>query len=353
MSESKGQSGAVHRLRVREVVTETPDACSFVFDVAPEQVDVVVHLPGQFLIVKIPSSSVGSVARCYSISSASPESEPLTITVKRVPGGYGSNWLCDNVRAGTELEVLKPAGVFTPRSFDRDLLLVAGGSGITPLMSILKSALWDHAGQVALVYANRDVGSVIFGRELDSLTRQYGSRVRVYHWLESERGIPTVEGLRELLAPFAERDIFVCGPAPYMDCATLALHELGVQGDRIHKERFVSLVGNPFEIASAPAHGEMAQVEGAQTQLTVDFEGSNCVLAWPRGAVLLDVLLQNGLDAPYSCREGSCSACACNLVSGEVEMLHNEILDAEDIASGLILACQAVPVTSSVSISYP
>jgi 3-ketosteroid 9alpha-monooxygenase subunit B len=320
-----------HQVRVAEVIEETAEARSLVLD-APSGFD---FLPGQFITVR-----VGAVARCYSMSSA--PHEGLKITVKRM--GSGSAWLCDEATEGTVLDVLPPAGVFTPRSLDEDLLLFAAGSGITPVMSIVKSVLAGGTGRIVLVYANRDERSVIFADELRGLA---ADRLVVVHWLESVQGLPTVPHLLELARPFADRVAFVCGPAPFMQAATTALRQLDLPRDRIHVEKFVSLSGNPFAVA-APLPGE----DRPSTTVDVELDGTRHRLDWPAQTRLLDLLLDNGIDAPYSCREGACSACTCRLVRGEVKMLNNDVLDEQDLADGYVLACQAVPVTDTVEITY-
>lgn len=329
----------IHTLTVAEVIAETADAHSVVFELAPEQAGAFRYRPGQFLTLRI-----GTAARCYSLSSAPHEGSRLKVTVKRTDSGYGSNWICDNIRAGATIDVLPPAGVFTPTNLDENLLLFAGGSGITPVMSILKTALRQGNGQLVLVYANRDEQSVIFRDELAALSREHPERLLVLHWLESVQGLPSVEQLRALAKPFAEFETFLCGPTPFMAAAKQALQNLGVPRMRMHLEKFVSLSGNPFDTEPADSDETAA--------LRVDLDGEQHEFTWPRRRKLLDLLLDKGLDAPYSCREGQCSACACRIVSGEVKMLNNEVLDSEDIAEGLVLACQSVPLTDDVSVTY-
>ncbi|OLR91348.1 hypothetical protein BJP25_27190 [Actinokineospora bangkokensis] len=232
-----------HLLTVAEVVAETPDACSIAFDAELD------YRPGQFLTLRVPSERTGSVARCYSLCSSPHVGDRPQVTVKRTAGGYASNWLCDNVAAGDTIEVLAPSGVFGPKHYDDDLLLVAGGSGITPVMSVLKSALARGEREVALVYANRDEPSVIFAEQLRGLAERYPGRLTVAHWLESERGLPSVADLAGLAAAHADHDAFLCGPQPFMKAVVEALTELGVPRERRHMERFVSLAANPFERA--------------------------------------------------------------------------------------------------------
>src|SRR5262249_30701645 len=151
-------------------------------------------------------------ARCYSLSSAPGIDSLMKITVKRVADGLVSNWICDEVCAGMTLEMLTPAGTFTPASFDDDLLLVAGGSGITPIMSIIKAALAHGKGRLALVYANRDERSVIFAEELRRFSADHPDRLTVRHWYDVQSGPPSPGSLASLLRPYADRDAYVCGP---------------------------------------------------------------------------------------------------------------------------------------------
>jgi len=331
------------QVRVADVVWETGDACSLVLDTGFE------YRPGQFVTVRIPSELCGSVARCYSLSSSPLAGERPAITVKRTEGGYASSWILDHVVAGTVLDVLPPAGTFCPGSLEGDFLLFAAGSGITPVMSILKSALVAGRGRVVLVYANRDERSVIFGSLLGQLAADSGGRLVVVHWLDSLLGLPSVAALAGLTRPYAalytSGEAFICGPDPYLAAVRSALAGLGVPGQRVHVERFLSLAENPFEDIPVTSGGTAAT-------LSVTLDGATTRLPWPAGTRMLDVLIEAGLDAPYSCRQGICGACACQLTGGQVEMAHNEVLEAADLADGYILACQAVSLAPEVHITY-
>jgi 3-ketosteroid 9alpha-monooxygenase subunit B len=334
-----------HQLQVAEVVSETDDACSLVFTVPAELSGEFAYRAGQFLTLRVPHDGEGSVARCYSLSSSPHTGDRHTITIKRVADGYASNWLADNVTAGTVLDALPPAGMFTPQSLDADFLMFAGGSGITPVMSIVKSALARGRGRITLIYTNRDERSVIFSQDLQRLAAEAGPRLLVLHWLDSLQGPPTAAAMAALARPHASREVFLCGPDPYMAVVREALAQLGVPAGRIHIERFLSLAENPFEEAQPDADSVAATLE-------VSLDGEKRVLPWPAGTRMLDVLIDEGLDAPFSCRQGICGACACQLTAGEVKMAHNEVLEEADVAGGYILACQAVPLTDTVSITY-
>lgn len=351
-------------LKVSDVIEETADAHSIVFDVPQDVAEQFEYTPGQFLTVAVPSERTGLVARCYSLSSA-PHTGRHQITVKRTADGYASNWICDNLRPGDTLRVLPPSGIFTPRDLDTDLLLFAGGSGITPIMSITRSALEKGSGRLVLFYANRDEQSVIFADQLAELGREYADRLVVVHWLESVQGLPTQDQLRSFATPYSSFTAFVCGPAPFMKAATGALKDLGFPRERRHQEKFVSLGGNPFgeveevqeaarTIAEADDHeDEDSEPIAGPISVEVELDGeTHSFDDWQGDKVLLEYLEEKGLDAPFSCREGQCSACACAVLEGEVRLKHNEVLDAEDLADGIRLVCQSLPASVKLRITY-
>jgi 3-ketosteroid 9alpha-monooxygenase subunit B len=355
-------------LNVAEVIEETADARSVVFEVPSELQETFAYTPGQFLTVAVPSDQTGLAARCYSLSSA-PHSGRHQITVKRTVDGYASNWIVENLKAGDTMRVLPPSGIFTPKDIDADFLLFAGGSGITPVMSIARTALEKGTGKVVLFYANEDESSVIFARQLAELVAEYADRFTVVHWLVALQGLPSEKQLGLFASYFMSYTAFVCGPAPYMKAVTNALKELGFPRERRHQEKFVSLGGNPF--------GEVEEVLAAQEQLKdlddgddpdetpaepafagpiaveVELDGQQYSFDdWQGDKVLLEYLEEKGLDAPFSCREGNCSACACMVLEGDLKLQHNEVLDRDDLAEGIRLVCQAKPLSEKVRITY-
>ena len=341
----------VLELQVADVVEETDDARSLVLAV-PDGVDIPAeklrYSPGQFLTLRVPSDRTGSVARCYSLCSSPFTGDPMTVTVKRINDGYASNWLCDNAYAGMKIDVLAPSGTFVPRTLDQDFLLLAAGSGITPMMSICKSALSEGGGKVVLIYANRDENSVIFAGALRELSAKYPDRLTVVHWLETVQGLPTAAALAGLAGPYIGRDAYICGPGPFMAAAEEALKNSDAPAHKIHIEVFKSLESDPF---AAVVIEEDDSDEGPATAI-VTLDGERHEVRWPRSAKLLDVLLDKGLDAPFSCREGHCGACAVLKKSGDVEMEVNDVLEQQDLDEGLILGCQARPRSDSVEITY-
>ncbi|GAA4588843.1 3-ketosteroid-9-alpha-hydroxylase reductase subunit [Actinoplanes octamycinicus] len=311
------------------MIAETADACSLVLAVPPELAAAFAYRPGQYVTVL-----VEGVARCYSLASSPDTGEDLKITIKRVRDGLASNWICDHVRAGQTVELLPPAGDFVPESLDDDLLLLAGGSGITPVMAIVKSVLARGRGRLTLVYANRDPDSVIFAAELAGLAERHGDRLSVTHWLDSERGAPTPAGLAALITE-SGLPAYVCGPDPFVMIARDALQRAGVPHDRVRVERFA-----------------LERVLTGDATLEVELDGQTHQLPWPAGKRMLDVVIEAGLNPPFSCRQGHCGACACRLLTGKVEMITNEILEEEDFAEGYVLACQSVARSDHVSVTY-
>ena len=343
----------VLELEVADVLAGTDEARSLVFR-APDgagdpaiPADRLRYAPGQFLTLRVPSDRTGSVARCYSLCSSPFTDDALTVTVKRTVDGYASNWLCDHAHPGMRIHVLAPSGTFVPKTLDDNFLLLAAGSGITPVMSICKSALSEGSGQVVLLYANRDDRSVIFGDALRELAAKYPDRLTMLHWLESLQGLPSATALAQLAAPFTDRQAFVCGPGPFMAAAREALETLKVPAQQIHIEVFRSLETDPFAAVKIEDEGDEPHATAV-----VELDGQTHTVSWPRRAKLLDVLLDAGLDAPFSCREGHCGACATTLRKGKVSMEVNDVLEQQDLDDGLILACQSHPETDSVEVTY-
>ncbi|UDY22205.1 ferredoxin--NADP reductase [Nocardioides sp. Kera G14] len=343
-------------LKVLDVIEETDDARTVVLDPG-EHTELFRYRAGQFITVAIPSERTGLVARCYSLSSSPHLEGPLAITVKRTLDGYASQWICSELKPGDSLQVLVPSGIFTPADLDQDLLLFAGGSGVTPIISIVRNALAEGSGRIVVFYANRDERSVIFAREWAELAAENPERLLVIHWLESVQGLPTQEQLKAFASAYTTYDAFVCGPAPFMKATTNALKELGFPRERRHQEKFVSLGGNPFgeirETAPPDPASDPSTSGAAPAHLEYELDGeSGTYDDWEASTTLLSFLESKGVKAPYSCREGECSACAFRLLKGDVKMLKNDVLDDEDIADGIRLGCQSLPTTDSVKITY-
>jgi 3-ketosteroid 9alpha-monooxygenase subunit B len=317
-----------------------------VFDVPAELRERFAFRPGQHLTLRVPASR--AALRCYSCSSV-PQGEPLRVTVKRMAAGLASNWLCDALEAGATLEVAPPAGVFTPRSLDGEFLLYAGGSGITPVFSILRSALIHGAGRVRLFYANRDEASIIFRGALDELAQKYPKRLDVVHWLDSAQGIPSPSELAQQAQGLDRPQCFICGPGPFMDAAAHALKRAGVPHGQVHVERFVSLPDDADDAVTAAA----APGDGGAVDIEVELDGVMHKVKGVRGQLLIEALEDAGLAPPYSCRAGACAACMCKLEDGEVELVHNHVLSQEDLEQHWILGCQALMHSAQIRVRYP
>jgi len=335
-----------HSLRVAQVVEETHDSRSIVFEIPTELRDRFHFKPGQHLQLHVPCGA-RPLPRCYSLSSIPDGVEAPRVTVKRVVDGRASNWLCAELKAGDTVEVAAPAGMFTPRRFDADFLLYAGGSGITPVFSILRTALKVGKGRIRLVYANRDERSVIFGRELAQLAREHPQRLEVIHWLDSVQGFASQAQLGALSRGWEAAECFICGPGVFMDASAAALRDAGVAGGRIHIERFVSLPEDADDDTPAKAPtGELVSIEAELDGVKHEIQGR-------KDQLLVDAMEDAGLMPPYSCRSGACAACMCHLEEGDVELLHNHVLTDQEMQEGWILACQALPLTPRVRLRYP
>jgi 3-ketosteroid 9alpha-monooxygenase subunit B len=237
--------------------------------------------------------------------------------------------------------------VFTPKSLDGDFLLFAGGSGITPVFSIILTVLAGGKGRIRLVYANRDERSVIFARELAQLSREHPQRLEVIHWLDAVQGIPSQAQLAALCRGHEHAEGFICGPSIFMDAAAAALRDVGVPHARIRVERFVSL---PEDADEQP----VASSEAGATDVLIEAELDGVLHAVPgkSGQLLIEALEAAGLDPPYSCRAGACATCMCRLEDGEVELMHNHALTEQDLAEHWILACQAIMRSPRIRVRY-
>lgn len=330
-----------HSLTILDVVPETPDSVSIALDVPVSLRTIFAYTSGQFLTVRRLVEGKMRL-RCYSLCSSPHDDALLRIAVKRVPGGLVSSALCAELRPGDVLEVQPPAGMFTPASLQADFLLFAGGSGITPILSILKAALGRGSGRIALIYANRDETAVIFRDTLNALVTAHSERLVVLHWIESVQGLPDAAKLAALARPWCAAESFICGPEPFMNAVGDALAGLGVPDERVHFERFLSL---PDEPPPPPLVND-----GPEVALNVLIDYERHALQWSRNETLLATMLAAGLDPPYSCRVGGCSACMCRVTQGDVTMAANQVLDASEIGHGWVLACQSYPASDAVSV---
>lgn len=338
-------SGPTHRLRIARIVQETPDARSLVLEIPEPLRETFAYRAGQFLTFRVPWPG-GTLVRCYSLSSSPVTDAEHKVTVKRVEGGRVSNWMNDVPAVGDELEVMRPAGLFCLRERSTPLVLFAGGSGITPVISILKTALASSPRDVRLLYANRNRESIIFRDELAELEGRYRGRLCVAHRLDDVHGFADRETVLRHVGEAGDADFYICGPGPFMDLVERTLEELGVARDQIFIERF-ELSGEPAPAESAPAEAE------APEAVEIILDGQRHTVPYRPGETLLQAARRAGLDPPFSCEEGYCSCCMARLEEGEVHLRHNECLDARQREEGWILTCQGVPTSRCCRIRYP
>jgi len=331
-----------HPLRVRAVEPETDEAVTVVLDVTEDLREAYRYDAGQFVTFRVWIDGRPHL-RSYSMSSAPVADPDLRVTVKRVPGGLVSNWLNDALAPGAVLEATPPAGVFCLGPCDGDVVAFSAGSGITPVISIIKEALATTSRRVHLLYANREPDAVIFRTELARLEERWPGRLRVVHHFDVDRGFVDAEEVRVFSAPASGAEYYVCGPGPFMDVVEQALHEAGVGDGHIHIERFT-----PSEAPAPPVEPE----EAAAARVTIELGGRAGTVEHRPGTTILQTARQMGMAPPFSCESGSCATCMAKLVQGSVVMHVNNALTHAEVEDGWVLTCQAVPTTPSVRIIY-
>jgi 3-ketosteroid 9alpha-monooxygenase subunit B len=336
--------GRAHRLRVRRIIEETHDAKSIVLDVPKELEADFRYKAGQFLTLSIPVNGM-TLRRCYSLASSPDVDGEHKVTVKRVAGGRASNWLNETLREGDLLEVERPAGRFVLSTENAPVVLFGGGSGITPLISIAKTALHTTDRSVELLYANRDERSIIFREELAALLHKFAGRISVTHWLDDTQGFLKAGNVK---AGPSGAHHYLCGPGPFMDVVESALLSACVPRTHLHVERFVS-PADPSPAKSPPPELFSGDVP---VTLRVEHEGTTVDVPYVPGQTLLESAIEGGVEAPYSCKEGFCGCCAALLLEGEVTMDADDALTPEAKKRGLILACQSRPKTKRCSFRF-
>jgi ring-1,2-phenylacetyl-CoA epoxidase subunit PaaE len=355
-------SVSFHTLSIAEIVPETPEAKSIRFAVPAELEETFRFKPGQHLTLK---AEIGGeeVRRNYSLCVA-PQDGAVMVTVKRIAGGIFSNWANDRLRPGDALEVMPPHGSFTwdfvPGAANH-YVGFAGGSGITPVISLLKTALLTEPGsRFTLFYGNRDSQSVIFLEELARLKNRFIDRLQVHHFLAEEaEDIDLFNGmldrakcdeiLERLVEPDEAAAFFICGPEPMMDAAEQALADRGVPRDKIHLERFTA--GRPPAEVEAQIRELQQEAQGLTMLVTLDGRKRRVAFDAKAGNIL-DSARASGLPAPFACKAGVCATCRARVVSGEVEMAARYGLTDEEIAAGYVLTCQSVPKGEGVELDY-
>jgi len=333
-----------HPLRIAKIIQETPDARSFVLDVPADLADKFRYRAGQFLTFKVPHGE-GAFNRCYSLSSAPEADGQMKVTVKRVTGGKGSNWFNDALKEGVTIDVLPPAGRFVLGDNELPLLLFGGGSGITPMMALIKSALKGGARRMRLFYANRDKPSIIFDAELLHLIASHPSRLEVIHHLDAEQGLTQPAEVLGALKGFEGAEAFLCGPGPFMDMVEKTLLGAGMPRDRVRLERFEAS-GND----AVPVEQEEGDV--IPSHITIHFEGKTHKVPYKKGQTILEAARGAGLNPLSSCEEGFCASCAAKSIKGKIVLAKNDIYTDDDLANNWILTCQGHCFGPEVEITY-
>ena len=353
------KSNQILPLKVREVVRETADTVSLYFEQPEPYLE---YKPGQFLTVVMEFEGKEQ-RRSYSLCT-SPFVDPFPgISVKRVPGGLFSNFLAGKIFPGKTLNVLRPLGNFTTDFHSknkRHFFLIAGGSGITPMMGILKSALINEPNsKVTLLYCSRDEDQIIFKKALDELESQNPDRLHLINNLSKPsgawtglKGRLTEERVMELIQKVEaeegfQKEYFICGPQGIMDTATAVLQKIGVAKELVHTESFYSAAADKAQQEAAKGG-----VSGVMTRdVTVVLEGEEYLVTVSPDKTILEAGLAVDLSMPYSCQSGLCTACRGKLLSGQVKMDEDAGLSENEMAAGYILCCVSRPLTDDVKVT--
>ena len=354
-----------HELKVKRVSPEAAGSVAITFDIPADLREAFTFEPGQFLTLRADINGQ-DVRRNYSISS--PRSRlakqgEVEVGIRPVEGGLFSNWAATQVKAGDTMKVMTPDGRFVIKK-QRALHRVgfAGGSGITPILSIAATTLEEQPeSKFTLVYGNRNMATVMFNEALQDLKDRYAARFTMVHVLSSQaQEVDLLQGLVDgakvraivdALLPVKSMDeVFICGPEPMMDAAENTLLELGVPRERVYTERFTA--STPAAAPAAVAAAVKAVPSTKTIQLVVVLDGKQHEMAMAPGEHVLDVALDAGLDLPYSCKAGVCCTCRAKVVQGSATMDKNYTLEADEVKQGFVLTCQACAATDKLVVSF-
>ncbi len=352
MSVLKGNPRDRYRsLRVSEIVSETDDACSILFDVPDELADAYRYVAGQFVTLVLDIDE-DEVFRSYSMSSSPAIDDGLKITVKRVDGGVVSNWLHDKVAEGDTIDVGPPSGAFVLTDSTDDIVAFAGGSGITPIFSIVATALRTTDRRIRLLFANQSRSAAIFDADLAALAAAHPGRLVVEHHLDSSAGYLTSADVQSFLGAASEStngvEVYICGPTGLMDVVEAAVVEAGIGVGQIHLERFTPIVSEGV----AAVEAGLAAHAPSDVEVEITMGRRTAKVAQMGEATLLQSARWCGLPARSSCETGHCAACMALVVEGDVKMYANDALTPAELEEGWVLTCQAVPVSNYVHVVY-
>lgn len=353
-------------LKIADVRRETTDCVSVAFAVPAELRDEFRYVQGQNITVRMHTDGV-EIRRSYSICSSPLEAE-LRIAIKKVEGGIFSTWANERLAAGQELEVLPPGGKFYTElkpGNRKHYLAFAAGSGITPVISMVKTVLAMEPGsRFTLVYGNRHRSSIIFREELEGLKNRYMDRFSLHHILSREEldialysgridAIKCGELCGRLIDLSSADEVFLCGPSPMIFSVKEWLEGQGVDRKKIHFELFHTLEGSGAVQGNRVAEVRTADGTAAQSRVTIKLDGISHAFDLPyEGASVLEAAMMKGVDLPFACKGGVCCTCRAKLVEGKVEMDVNYALEADELAAGYVLTCQSHPRSAKVIIDF-
>ncbi|MCC6008020.1 MAG: 2Fe-2S iron-sulfur cluster binding domain-containing protein [Rhodobacteraceae bacterium] len=348
---------AFHELRIAEIRPEAEDAVALSLDLPETLREAYAFRPGQYLTLRAEIDGV-DVRRSYSLCSL-PGEDRLTVGIRHVPGGLFSGLAHQGLMPGDKLRVMTPEGRFVLGDEER-ILLIAAGSGVTPMLSIARAAL-ARGAEVTLVYGNRTTGSIMFREALDALKDRYMDRLTLIHILSREgQDVPLLEGRIDAgklsalartgaIDPGRADGVFVCGPGEMIDAVSQALVGLGVPEGGIHSERFTPAEG----VRGAPPSERASRAASDGVSVEVILDGARRRFALGAGdASIIDAAHRQGLELPFSCKGGMCCTCRCRVVEGAAEMAVNYSLQPWEVEAGFTLACQARPVTERLVLDF-
>jgi ring-1,2-phenylacetyl-CoA epoxidase subunit PaaE len=348
-----------HRLKIDEVKRETADAVSMTFVIPEDLKPDYVFMPGQYITLRNMVEGE-DIRRSYSICSA-PSDNELRIAIKRVDGGRFSTWATQGLAAGDAIDVMTPTGRFGIAPSPQEARIhmgFAAGSGITPILSIIRAVLISEPqSRFFLFYGNRSTGDMLFRDVLADLKDRFLGRFSMFHVLsQEEQDVPLMNGrldadkvrlLLGRLVPLPAVDhAFICGPTGMSEAVEAILKEGGMAPERIHVERFVSAQGG------TPRPKAAVKLDAASKTAVLIVDGKRREVSVAEGEAVLDAALRAGMDLPFACKGGMCCTCRAKLVEGQAEMAVNYSLEPWEIAAGFILTCQAHPVSQHVTIDY-
>jgi ring-1,2-phenylacetyl-CoA epoxidase subunit PaaE len=348
-----------HTLKVKDVRRETAEAVSVAFEVPPQQQPEYKFKQGQYITLKLKVDGE-EVRRSYSLCSSPFSEKELRVAIKEVAGGKLSTYINRQLKVGEPIEVMTPMGNFhtvLSGSATKHYVLFAGGSGITPMMSILKSVLYiEKQSRLTLIYANRNEESTIFKDEIESIASSNPNLEVAYVFEhpnqtmpELQKGIVTIPRAKALLEHYGclkADEYFICGPGPMMDNVKATLEGLNIPKEKIHIEYFTSVIDAVNKAEGGAQENVKASVKVIQYGVETDFDLETGSIS------ILEAAIEAGVDAPFSCKGAVCCTCRAKVLEGKVKMDANFALTDQEVEEGFILTCQSHPITEKVVIDY-